>query len=181
MPADGSVYESLYIGLGIAGLIMGPFMLWCGLDASRDDRRSRRIARESPHWPVAIGIVTTSEVREVHGDGGDGFAAGLVYEYEVAGQRYSASAINAATIATAGTPEGVERILEPYPVGAQVGVFYNPARPEECVLQPGMEPAAFGLGVNAGCGPGLVVFGIALTIGGMVAVVLALTRDNPGP
>lgn len=182
MADGGGNLATMYLGFGIAGLITGPFMFWCGLDALKDERRSKRIARDSTSWPVVYGIVTKSEIRETVGDdSANMYLADLIYEYEVEGQRQQSSSINAATIPHGSTPEGAARILESYPVGTQVAVFFNPRRPGESVLQPGLEAAAFGLAVNAGCGPGLIGFGALCTILGMVGVVLYLLKGRDLP
>ena len=53
-----------------------------------------------------------------------------------------------------------EADLAPYPVGATPPVRYNPAKPEECVLETSRPSSAF-LWITL-VGAGLVVFGIFL-------------------
>jgi hypothetical protein len=109
------------------------------------------------HWLTASGRVISSKVESRRRTGvGDtaatlGNFAAVSYEYKVGGRHYTGKRIS---IGEQAADVGVEIVLDRYPKGAAVDVFYNPANPQQAVLERDLPP-------NFG-----------KTIGGLLAFVL---------
>jgi hypothetical protein len=93
-------------------------------------------ARQAAHWPSVEGVITKSRTRvqeESHSQEPDTVknVAAVQYEYQVGGVAYHGKQIRAGD--RFGTVPGPE-ILDRFPKGAKVPVYYNPAGPGESVL-----------------------------------------------
>ena len=94
-------------------------------------------ARQAAHWPSVEGEITKSKTgveREKHAHQGTTVktVAALEYQYTVKGNVYHGTQIRAGD--KFGTVPGPE-ILDRFPKGAKVPVYYNPAGPGESVLE----------------------------------------------
>lgn len=88
--------------------------------------------------------------------------ADIVYEYEVGGKTYRASRF---TLAEKVAPEDVAGILERFPEGKSVDVFYDPANPQEATIDRDMP------GLGRGC---LIMFLVGLSF--VAVAMVAVTR-----
>jgi hypothetical protein len=92
----------------------------------------RRMAAVS-QWPSTLGTVNASYLeRRSSGDSGSTNYPVVQYSYQVSGQAYQGTKI-APGPEVGGT--GAGRVVERYPAGAQVMVFYNPQNPSDAVLE----------------------------------------------
>ena len=93
----------------------------------------RRMATVS-QWPSTIGTVNASYLERRHSSSESGSTNYPVvqYAYQVGGQPYQGMKI-APGPEVGGT--GAGKVVERYPAGAQVMVFYNPQNPSEAVLE----------------------------------------------
>jgi hypothetical protein len=101
--------------------------------------RGFRLGRASVSWEKVKGVVTNSEIRKRDLDGGISYYPKIIYQYRIddrdyEGSDWSHSAIN-------GREEEAEEILSRYEVGDEVDVYYNPLKPEQAVLEPGIKSA----------------------------------------
>ncbi len=87
------------------------------------------------HWPTTEGQIVASQVGERDGLDGGTYHAEVHYSYGVAGAKYQGKRV---AVDDSGTNHRgrAEKIVDRYPVGAKVTVFYNPNRPEKAVLEP---------------------------------------------
>jgi hypothetical protein len=84
-------------------------------------------------WSSTMGTVNNSYLeRRRSSKGGSVNYPVVQYSYQVGGQPYHGSKI-APGMAVGGT--GAGRVVERYPVGAQVMVFYDPQNPSDAVLE----------------------------------------------
>jgi hypothetical protein len=95
-------------------------------------------ARQAARWPSAAGVITRSRTRVVKERRVQEVTtaktvAALEYQYEVDGIRYHGTQIRAGD-RFGSVPEA--EILDRFPEGATVPVYYNPAAPGESVLEP---------------------------------------------
>lgn len=121
----------------------------------------RRKAAEAQTWPTAIATVTRSEVT-THRSKKSGsntrtvtYEPAVSYRYEVDGNTHSSGRMgffsqNSRYVSRA----KAEQILARYPVGAEVTIYYNPAKPEEAVID--NSPKGSGLFIAVGAFFGLV-------------------------
>src|SRR5215207_470284 len=93
----------------------------------------RRMATVS-QWPSTMGTVNASYLERRHSssDSGSTNYPVVQYSYQVGGQPYQGMKI-APGPEVGGT--GAGKVVERYPAGAQVMVFYNPQNPSDAVLE----------------------------------------------
>lgn len=118
-------------------------------------------AQASPTWPTVTGVVTISELGKHVGNEratSTTYRADISYDYVANDRSYVNGAINFATV-NSSDPAAARRLLKRYPVGKQVTVYYNPAEPQEAVLEPGPAAGSWFLPLFGG---GFVVVGIAV-------------------
>jgi len=86
-------------------------------------------------WPTVPGTVISSGLVQVRdSDNSVSTKAQVVYSYDVAGAAYKSTGIG-----VSGGKGRATAIVERYPVGAPVRVFYNPAKPASALLEPGTQ------------------------------------------
>jgi hypothetical protein len=98
----------------------------------------------STSWPRAVGTVLAAEARRIvsrtttSGQPVDSvtYEPYITYAYSVGGRQYEHDTFAAAVASTSREPAAAEAIVGRYPVGHQVTVFYDPARPDDAVLVP---------------------------------------------
>jgi len=121
-----NLFLSIFVIVGIVVAIQGKKML--------------ATAKESANWPYVQGEVISSEmeVRKETDDDGTSvtYSAEVLFEYEVAGTVYSANRVSFGQYSS-GAPGLARKILNKYPAGTVVKVYYNPDDPEISVLEPG--------------------------------------------
>lgn len=104
--------------------------------------RAWQIKQASPGWPSVEGEITQSRARPFNEQSGEPEAAKndwmaeIRFRYTVQGVPHEGRRIKAFEPHHF-TREEAEHALAPYPVGARVRVFYDPAHPEVSVLIPG--------------------------------------------
>ncbi len=117
-------------------------------------QKSRRIKLEAPGWPKAQGIISLSEVQvetssTSTADSQKGVSTGsriseassprVVFEYTVQGQRYTSDQIGVSSSSM--SVAQCQEVLDRYPVGQEVVVYYMPGNPHWGLLDPDYDPA----------------------------------------
>lgn len=134
------------------------------------------------NWLRTTGKVVQSSVVKRRRKDNQGTLANypeVAYEFTVDGQRLRGNKVNV-TPPVADTM--VEEVLNRYPMGTEVEVFYNPANPADCVLEREW-PFGLGLGVLSLIA---VIFGIAwggpwLILHGQAELAKAIPRPDRAP
>ena len=135
---------------------------------------SLREAAAMKRWPIAKGRIVLSKVEEYRtsvsrGTGGARdrmtlYRAVVLYEYEVAGERFEGNRIAQSPGMDKGVPRFAEEMVQRYAAGSAVDVRYNPKRPGESVLEPRV--------------PGSWVFALALGLGLIALAVYMYVRGS---
>ncbi len=147
----------LFTLLGCAGLLAGCISLWR--------------AHQSLGWPEAAGEIVYG-VMDVHPslnryeeDGGvkvtaqtASYAAAVVYRYAVGSRMYHSNVRRFGQLAGAGADWAAD-ITARYPKGARLPVRYNPAQPDEAVMEPGWNSEGVWL---PGASAMVLLFGLAV-------------------
>lgn len=95
--------------------------------------------RKSARWPSTLGRVTASFIKEKMRKGRTRYKPRVEYTYTVNGATYSGKRFTYGSRSPIRTREEAQKFLAPYPVGAEVQVFYNPKDPSQCCLFSGGE------------------------------------------
>ncbi len=93
----------------------------------------------------------------------------------MAGQDYTGRDLTFGFTQGYGNTSKAQSMLEKYPVGAQVNVYYNPADPGQAVL----ERQAGGFGAGLALGIIFLVIGLVLGCVGIVALITSLLVAIP--
>ncbi len=101
----------------------------------------------SASWPTVEGAVLTSKLEMQQGNKGPTYSARITYDYQVKGRHYDGSRLAFGALSSSmGYEQG---ILDRYPVGGKVRVYYDRSDPAEAVLEPGLHGGTwvcFGVG-----------------------------------
>ena len=95
--------------------------------------------RQSLRWRQVKGTVLRSEVKTSSGSG-TSFIPIMEYEYKVLNKSYVNNTISYKPKMR--TASGFSRVLQKYPVGHEVDVYYNPGNPKQSVLERGASKAS---------------------------------------
>jgi hypothetical protein len=119
--------------------------------------------RASKTWLWTTGEITSAEMEKHVGHGRSrsvSYHAAIVYDYSVQGTKYSGHRVAFGEYGT-GNPNHARQILNCYPLGKQVDVYYNPSKPEDSVLERRLGCAVY---IGLLVGAAVFVLGLLLTI-----------------
>ena len=97
-------------------------------------------AESSTGWPTTTGMIETSSV-EYHTDndnGGGTYHAHVFYHYSLNGTTYNGDRVAYGDYGES-NPAHARHIVNRYPAGSNVTVYYMQDKPEECLLEPGIQ------------------------------------------
>ena len=127
----------------------------------------------SGKWPTASGQIITSSIDgPTYGKYGPQYGADISYQYSVGGATYVSDVVNPIMVYHETLAESQE-LVQQYPLGKSVKVYYNPDDPYNAVLVPVASPANGFIGCLA-----LIFLG-----SGCLAIWkrLTISRTNEGP
>jgi hypothetical protein len=123
-------------------------------------------AKASLDWPSIQGKVVESSVERQRSSGSNGgsttYQAEILYEFIVDGTTFNGDRVAYGDYGSS-NPSHARRIVNRYPKGKSVIVYYMPSNPEESLLEPGVKGQSFFL-----LGFGLIFF----TAGSLMVVFL---------
>ncbi|MCK4538713.1 MAG: DUF3592 domain-containing protein [Candidatus Krumholzibacteria bacterium] len=150
----------LIIALVIFGLVFGGFGL-----------RRYNIGKESGNWPTVKGKVTYTHADSRRVNSKQEYQATVKYTYTVDGKSYTGKRITASDVYQKSL-SGANDIIDKYPVGGEVSVYYDPADPGTALLDAGMKKNVYLM-----LGGGLACFFLA---GAIIASELKKKRMTAG-
>jgi hypothetical protein len=109
--------------------------------------RSVLLGRKSSAWPTVGGTILQSGIETVQSTDDDGststtYGVNLQYQFSVAGQQYQGTRRTFTEMRTSSFRR-TQKILEGFPQGGSVTVYYDPEDPSSCVLEPGVNAAIY--------------------------------------
>lgn len=126
--------------------VVGGAVSWWGWDILQN-------ARISENWPGTTGEITYSDVRTSRDEDGTTYHADVEFAYVVDDRRYESDTVSFGQYGSSNRRHAAE-IVDRYPVGTQVSVYYDPAVPDTAVLEPGVTWSSYfvlGLGLIFVC------------------------------
>ena len=125
-------------------------------------------ARASVDWPTAEGKVVESSLETHRSEDSDSdststtYHAEILYEFSVEGTTFNGNRVAYGDYGSS-NPSHARRVVNRYPEGEDVTVYYQPGNPEEALLEPGLKAQSWFL----------PAFGLVfLTVGCLMAVFL---------
>lgn len=120
---------------GVVFLIVGIAISVWGIQAVRRSHASR-------NWPTTEGTVVSSAIERSGRSVVQNHRAEIEYEYSVKGITHSSGAVSCGDYGSAFSSHARE-IVERYPQGKKVPVYYDPQDPSVAVLEPGSSWGAY--------------------------------------
>lgn len=100
-------------------------------------------ARSSASWPSVQGQITSSLVDySTDAEGGDSYSPQVAYAYAVNGRSYEGQTIKFGENSYS-SKRKAQAILDRYPNGQRIAVFYDPTQPDKAVLEPGVSGGSY--------------------------------------
>jgi hypothetical protein len=163
----------LLIGLG--GLLFVLIFAGVGIFLIYRSLQSRKQAEASQAWPGTQGVVSEARVTSSSHTDSDGetsysYSPHVEYTYQVGGQEYLGQNITFGFKQGYGSPAKAEAITARYPAGGAVTVYYDPANPQQAVL----ERKAGGFGATLAIGIIFLVIGLCAASAGTFALLAGL-------
>lgn len=97
-----------------------------------------KYAYESKNWPKTSGTITRSEVDSWMKDGKSQYDARINYSYEVDGKKYNSTKVFSSGSYSGGNVTKAKELVDEFPAGKTVEVFYDPEIPDSAALKPGV-------------------------------------------
>jgi hypothetical protein len=94
-------------------------------------------AKKSAQWPSVDGVITASWMRSGLCKGMPCYHGEIEYRYRVGNTDYQSTALSLGHDHWA-TKEAWQPVLDQYPVGKAVKVYYDPGHPATAILEPGL-------------------------------------------
>lgn len=94
-------------------------------------------AKESVEWPTVKGVVTESKVSSHSGDGSTTYSANIIYRYSVNNTLIHSERVWFGDNYSTSNRSMFTKIVQKYPVGKEVTVYYKPDDEFISVLEPG--------------------------------------------
>jgi Protein of unknown function (DUF3592) len=88
------------------------------------------------HWPVTDAVIQSAHQESHSGDHGTTYSAEVTYTYQVSAANYTGRKISIGAMSS--SSQYAQKILDRYPVGKKVAVYYSPTDPAEAVLETGI-------------------------------------------
>ena len=128
-------------GLWQALFVMGAFGVWNG-------QRTRKRGEQASGWPAVRGVITRARLKKGHYSSSVGhgnskstvYRARIAYSYEVGGRQFEGERVQFGMERRMWKKASAEAAIDPYPVGAEVQVHYDPQHPDDAVLKTGVAP-----------------------------------------
>ena len=140
-----SIFTGLFSALGgLLGLFGGlcacivpiVFSIGFGIFMYRRSQQSKAAKEAAQTWPGTMGVVLSSSVQSRRSGNSTSTYPVVIYQYQVNGKPYQGQTIKAGeqffNVRIIGEAQAT---ANRYPVGAQVMVYYNPAKPQESALE----------------------------------------------
>ena len=118
---------------GLFAFVLGALLLWLGW------RRQQKV-KASMSWPYVVGKVVAASVRQVveRGDAQTRDVTNYVplvqYDYQVGGQNYQGNRLAFQEKAYSSQKKAFH-LVAAFPAGNPVSVYYDPANPQNAVLE----------------------------------------------
>jgi hypothetical protein len=100
-------------------------------------------ALSSRSWPTVQGRIVSMKMDVTRIQFGELYTPGLTYRYRVDGKDYEGNRIDLTSQRKFSTQSGANAVLEDYRPDGAVAVYYNPIRPTDSLLKPGVSTATW--------------------------------------
>jgi hypothetical protein len=132
------------MGTHLWQLILCAFIALAGLGLLITATFDLRKANRARAWPTTKAKVLSSGLREESGSEGTTYAVAILYEYSVNGVTHRSDVWHVRG-GSSSFKRAATDMVERYPVGAVVAVYFNPENPADAMLDPWEISSSLGL------------------------------------
>ena len=122
--------------ISVVGILVFVALVWVAKRVQKKSKLASAVLQDSQSWPSTTGVIVKSRVEVRGGSTTTSVDAKIVYEYEVGGQQYQGEQIRVddrhRVLQVGGQ---AYEMVDRYPMGASVTVYYNPDDPAEAGLE----------------------------------------------
>lgn len=132
-------------GLGILGGLLGtlctvliPVLLLAGLGyyIHKRNQKSTEYRKAAQSWPATSGTILSATIQTRRSGRSISVSPVVIYSYNVSGREYQSQIIKAGEqFLNVGGSIIANQVIQRYPVGSNVTVYYNPQNPGEAALE----------------------------------------------
>ncbi len=133
-----------------------------------------RQAQASLNWPTTTGTIQTSEITKSFQKNKTKYSPSVSYAYEVDGTPRTSNFIWASGGDSSSDKSKQQAVVDKYPVGSAVKVFYDPENPEFAILEPGITSTNY---IVLGGGGAILLAGVIMAL----VTVVQFARPSPQP
>ncbi|MBL7755563.1 MAG: DUF3592 domain-containing protein [Chitinophagaceae bacterium] len=124
---------NLFILLFIVTLFVGLFLVFLGIYYYKRTKTSE-------NWPFTEGIIVDSDLTKSRdNDGQISYRPEIVFEYKLGNKNYKSNKIDAFINYTSSTSSRALKLINRYPIGTKINVYYDPKMPSFGILEPGLK------------------------------------------
>jgi hypothetical protein len=131
-----------------------------------------RKAQASQSWPTADGKIEMSRVNSSLEKGKWKYSSSVGYTYELKGQTHTSNYVWASGGYSSSSKSPHQAVVDKYPVGKTVKVYYDPKKPEFAILEPGVTTTNY---IVIGAGIVFLLAGVVMT-GATLFRIVAIGR-----
>ncbi len=122
--------------ISLVGILFLVVLVWVAKRVQQKSQQANAVLQSSQSWPSTTGTVIKSRVEVRGGSNTTHVDPKIVYEYQVSGQQYQADQIRVdARHRVFQVSPDAYAVVDRYPVGTSVTVYYNPDNPAEAGLE----------------------------------------------
>jgi hypothetical protein len=101
---------------------------------------NRKLAKASLAWPSVTGRIIRSQVSQSENFDQENrlkvtYLADVAYEYVVGDQTMQGDRVQFGGRISGGSSKPAQKVVDRYPVGSEITVYYDPVRPNQCTLE----------------------------------------------
>ena len=117
-------------------LLVGGTFLLLGLLVLLQNQKQLKLAVTACNWPVTVGRIIESRISYARPKMDDYDCLTFFYKYEVDGVSHISKSIDFFGHENGGPVDDMEKIVQAYPQGSEVKIYYDPSDPSVSALEP---------------------------------------------
>lgn len=119
------------------GVIIAAIALGVGIILTSISLYYLKMARNSLNWENTNGEITRSEIKITQGKNGKNYQPVIHFKYQVYGTEYISKRVYYGSNVGTNSQTRAQKLIDKYPVGQKVEVFYDPMKNSRAVIEPG--------------------------------------------
>jgi hypothetical protein len=119
------------------GVIIATIALGLGIILTSISLYYLKMARNSLHWENTNGEITSSEIKITKSKNGKTYQPDIHFNYQVYGTEYTSKRVYFGSNLGTSSKNRAQKLIDKYPVGQKVKVYYDPMKNTRAVIEPG--------------------------------------------